>query len=177
MGNAVGDLLYPGNPKRRRQVLGLVQQIADYMKRYFRVTNKLTDFLKESNVEGAANLDPIFVDENETLAHNSKILQNRILMVAKIIEVIDKKLAEKLDPALYKKLKDADVSFQERLEVAKKAKTIVTGVIPAAATTVVCEAIASLQFLVPVADFLGNLRCSLFRGSVNWGVVKCECLV
>lgn len=177
MGNAVGDLLYPGNPKRRRQVLGLVQQIADYMKRYFRVTNKLTDFLKESNVEGAANLDPIFVDENETLAHNSKILQNRILMVAKIIEVIDKKLAEKLDPASYKKLKDADVSFQERLEIAKKAKTIVTGVIPAAATTVVCEAIASLQFLVPVADFLGNLRCSLFRGSVNWGVVKCECLV
>ena len=178
MGNAVGDLFYPDNPKRRRQVLGLVQQIADYMKRYFRVTNNLTNFLKENNVEGAANLDPIFVDENETLGHSSKILQNRILTVQKIIEVVDKKLADGLDPALYGKLKDADVSFQERLEIAKKVKTIGTGT-----AMVICVAVANLGFLVPVAEFLGILFTNfivLFSGlnHVSWfNLVVCEDLM
>ena len=178
MGNAVGDLFYPDNPKRRRQVLGLVQQIADYMKRYFRVTNNLTNFLKENNVEGAANLDPIFVDENETLGHSSKILQNRILTVQKIIEVVDKKLADGLDPALYGKLKDADVSFQERLEIAKKVKTIGTGT-----AMVICVAVANLGFLVPVSEFLGILFTNfivLFSGlnHVSWfNLVVCEDLM
>ena len=157
MGNVLGDLFYPDNPKRRSKVIQLTQQIADYMKQNFRATNHLTNFLKENNVEGAANFNPIAVDENQTLKYNSLILQNRIKDVQKIIEKIDKTLAGQLDPALYRNLQNVDTSFQDRIETAKKATIIVTGVVLTAATIAVCVAIASGGVLAPVVGVLGIL--------------------
>ena len=155
MGNVLGDLFYPDNPKRRTTVIRLTQQIADFMKQNFRATNNLTNFLKENNVEGADNFDPIAVDEDQTLKHNSLILQNRIKDVQKIIEKIDKTLADQLDPALYRNLQNVDLSFMDRIETAKKATTIVTGVVITAVTIAVCVAIASGGILAPVVAVLG----------------------
>ena len=166
MGNVLGDVFYPDNPKRRSKVIQLTQQIADYMKQNFRATNNLTNFLKESNVEGAANFNPIAVDENQTLQYNSRVLQNRIIEVQKIIEKIDKTLADQLDPALYRNLQNVDLSFQDRLQDAKKATTIVTGVILAATTIAVCAAIASGGLLAPVVAVLGIVYLHDFFSSL-----------
>ena len=86
MGNVLGDLFYPDNPKRRAKVLQLTQRIADYMKQNFRATNHLTKFLQANNVEEVRDLKPISVDMNQTLKYNSKRLQDRIILIQSVIE-------------------------------------------------------------------------------------------
>ena len=113
MGNVFGDLFYPGNPERRRRVIQLSQKLCDYMNANFRATNCLTEYLNK-NVHGA-NFSPISVNEQETLKFNTDVLLQRITEVQEMVEKVDKLLAEKLDPALYRQLRDADLSFEDRV--------------------------------------------------------------
>lgn len=158
MGNSIGDLFYPDNPKRRRRVIQLSQKLYDYMIANFRATNRLTEYLNK-HVHGA-NFNPIHINEEETLQFNCNVLKKRIAEVQAIVEKIDKLLADELDPALYRQLTDVDLSFEERVQTANNALHIVTGVIVTAAAVAVCVAIASGGILVPVVAAIGAVATS-----------------
>ena len=164
MGQVFSDLFYPDNPKRRAKVVRLTQNMYDYMQSNFRATNKLTDFLNE-NIDGT-NFSHIAVDENKSLKDNSNLLIGRIEAAQAIIEKIDKELAEKLDPGLYRNLKNVDLSFQDRMETAQKATHVVTGVVITVAAIAVCVAIASGGILAPVVAVLGALATSAIATTV-----------
>lgn len=164
MGQVFADLFYPDNPKRRARVVQLTQNMYDYMQSNFRATNRLTDFLNE-NVEGTS-FNHITVDENKSLKDNSNLIIGRIEAAQAIIEKIDKELAAKLDPGLYRKLTNVDLSFQDRMETAQKATHVVTGVVITVAAIAVCVAIASGGFLAPVVAVLGTLATSAIATTV-----------
>ena len=158
MGNELGDLFYPDNPTRRRRVIQLSQKLYDYIKANFRATNRLTEFLNK-HVRGA-NFNPINVNEEETVRFNCDVLTQRIVEVQAFIEKVDKLLADKLDPALYRQLSDVDLSFEKRVQTANNALYIVTGLVVTAASVAVCVAIASGGILVPVVAAIGAVATS-----------------
>lgn len=158
MGNALGDLFYPGNPERRRRVIQLTQKLYDYLTANFRATNRLTEYLNEHVYD--ANFNPISINEEETLQFNCNVLKQRITEVQAIVKRIDKLLADKLDPALYQRLTNIDLSFEERIQTANNALHIVTGVVVTAAAVAVCVAIASGGILVPVVAAIGAVATS-----------------
>jgi uncharacterized membrane protein YdfJ with MMPL/SSD domain len=164
MGQVFADLFYPDNPKRRAKVIQLTQSMYDYMQANFRATNRLTDFLNE-NVDGTS-FDHIAVDEDKSLKDNSNLLIGRIEAAQDIIEKIDKELAAKLDPTLYRNLTNVDLSFQDRMETAQKATHVVTGVVITVAAIAVCVAIASGGILAPVVAVLGALATSAIATAI-----------
>lgn len=155
MGASLGDLFYPGNPARRRKVVALTQKLYDSMKSTFRATNSLCDFLN-SHVKGS-NFDHIAVDDHKTVKDNCHILLERIRQVQAVVGRIDEKIKEKLDPELYEKLQDKDISFNNRAQIAENVLHVVAGVVATAAAVAVCAAIASGGILVPVVAAIGAL--------------------
>ena len=153
MGNSLGDVFYPDNPKRRVTIIKLTQQIFKFMTLNFRATNHLTNFLREQQVEDAAKFEPIYMEDNQTLEYNSKILQQRIIEVGKIIHTIDKVLEKQLDQASYQELRNIDLSLEDRSKAVEKATAIVTGA--TASALAVCVKIASSGILSPMIDVLG----------------------
>ena len=153
MGASLGDLFYPGNPERRRKVIQLSQKLYDYIKANFRATNVLSKFLNDHVVK--AHFEPIDVDENQTIKFNSDVLCQRIKEIQNIIGKIDRKLAEELDPKLYRKLTDVDVSFEDRVQTASNVLHVVAGIVATAAAVAVCVTIASGGILAPVVAVLG----------------------
>ena len=164
MGASLSDLFYPGNPERRREVVKLSQKLYDAMKANFRATNRLADYLNEHLTE--ASFTSISVDEKKTIKENSEILQTRIRQIQAIVEKIDKMLAAKLDPALYRQLSDKNLTFDDRVETASKVLHVVAGVVATAAAIAVIVAIASGGFLAPVVAVLGLIGTSAIASVV-----------
>lgn len=162
MGVNWGDLFYPGNPERRRRVVQLSQKLYDYMKANFRATNALSQFLNAHTDE--AQFSPISVDECQTVKYNSDVLCERIREIQRIVEKIDKTLAEKLDPKLYRELTNVNLSFEDRIQKASNVLHIVAGVVSTAAAIAVCVAIASGGILAPVVAVLGVVATSAIAG-------------
>lgn len=158
MGVSWGDLFYPGNPERRRRVVKLSQKLYDYMKANFRATNALSEFLNTHTHE--AHFSPISVDEDETIKFNSDLLCERIKEIQRIVEKVDKTLAEKLDPKAYKELTDVNLSFENRVQMASNVLHVVAGIVTTAAAIAVCVAIASGGILAPVVAVLGVVATS-----------------
>lgn len=158
MGNTLGDLFYPDNPKRRAKVVQLTQTLYDYMKANFRASNHLSDFLNKNCTN--CNFEHISVNEDHTVKQNCDVLETRIKQMQAIIEKVDKLLAEKLDPDLYRKLTNVDISFEERVQTAKNVMHVVTGVVIAAAAIAVIAAIASGGVLAPVIAVIGLVATS-----------------
>ena len=67
------DILYPDNPRRRRQVISKVQEMYDAMQGNFRATNRIIDFLNK-NVQGT-KLKHISVYEGKTFKENAQVLK------------------------------------------------------------------------------------------------------
>ena len=156
-------MFYPENPERRRRVIQLTQQLYDHLDENFRATNVLSEFLNENITE--ANFTPIHVDEDQSLKHNSEVLERRIKDIQSILEKIDRMLAEKLDTDLYKKLQDPDLSFQDKVETAKEATFIVGAVVATAVAIAVVVAIVSAGFLGLFVAVIG-LAATAAGGSV-----------
>lgn len=162
MGGSLSDIFYPGNPARRRKVVQESQRLYDYMKANFRATNALSDFLN-SHVN-KAHFDNIYVNENQTIKENCNVLINRIDEIQAIIKKVDEKIKEKLDPTLYRKLTDRNVSFKNRAQIAENVLHVVAGVVATAAAIAVCVAIASGGILAPVVAVIGVVATSTIAG-------------
>jgi gas vesicle protein len=138
-----GDILYPGNPKRRQEVISKVQEMYDAMHGNFRATNKLIDYLNR-NIKGT-NLTHVSVHEHSTFKENAQVLQERVADIQTVIKKIDADIGKDLDPVLYKKLKDEDTSFEDKFLIAEKVTTVVSAV-ASVTTMVVVTKLATIDF-------------------------------
>ena len=153
MGVRWSDVFYPDNPERRRKVIQLSQQLYDSMSANFRATNRFMDFLNRHVKK--CKLTHIKVDEEMTLEQNSKILIAAIEKIQAIVERVDRHLKEKLDPGIYRKLRNIDLSFRDRISTAENSMHVVATVAATAAAIAVCVAIASFGVLAPVVAVIG----------------------
>ena len=151
MGASLGDLFYPGNSEHRHKVVQLTQKLYDYMKANFRATNVLSEFMNAYVAE--APFLPISVDGNQTIKYNSDVLCQRIKEIQEIVEKIDKKLSEDLDPNLYRQLMKLDLPYEDRVETASNV-VYIAGTASTATAVAVCVALASKEILRPVVAVL-----------------------
>lgn len=164
MGAALGDLFYPGNPARRLKVVAMTQKLYDYMKSTFRATNSLCDFLN-SHLKGS-NFYHIEVDDHKTVRDNCHVLLERIHQVQAVVGRIDEKIKEQLDPELYEKLQDEDISLNNRAQIAENVLHVVAGVVGTALAVAVCVAIASGGILAPLVAAIGVVATSAIASVV-----------
>ena len=123
MGVAWGDVFYPDNPKRRDEVVRLTTHVYLLMERNFEELNRLIDYLnKYLNV--SPRIQRVFLDKEGTFKDNSDRFVGRVTEVQRTVADIDKELAERIEPNLYREIKFPDTTFEKRLEKAKKATTI-----------------------------------------------------
>ena len=122
MGVAWGDVFYPDNPKRRDEVVRLTTRVYILMERNFEELNRLIDYLnKYLNV--SPRIQRAFIDKEGTFKDNSDRFVGRVTEVQRAVADIDKDLAERIEPDLYREIKLPDTTFDKRLEKAKKAVT------------------------------------------------------
>ena len=132
MGVNWGDTFYPGNPKRRQEVIQLSTRVFTVMDNNFSALNDLIKYLND-HVKLSTPLQCIYIDHKATLKSNSDRLIRTIEQVQKIVADIDAKLAQRLEPDLYRKLKSPDISFIDKLQLAN---TIIDATLSVIATAV-----------------------------------------
>ena len=146
---SLGDLFFPGNPERRVKVVSLATEIKTYMEQNFYSTNNLIDVLND-NITPSPNLQKIDVSQSDTLSKNADVLINKMEEIQAIVDDYDNKMAEELEPDLYRALTDPDISFVNRFRAAKQAVSIIIGVIATLATVAVIIAVKGLQVFLSV---------------------------
>ena len=157
------DLLFPGNPGRRVQVTALSTKIKTYMELNFDATNALIDLLNKY-VTPSPNLGHITVKQGDTIKENAQVLIKMMDKIQKIVDDYDQTLADSLDPELYRKLSDPDLSFQQVITNAKHAITITLGIIATVASIAIIIAIRNGKFLVTLATKITKVGASALAG-------------
>ena len=107
------DILYPGNNDRREAIARKLQDLLDAMSYNFRATNKLVQYLNDNII--TTNLSKIYIDPTKSLRDNADVLVNQIRAIDVVLDAIDEKLKQKLEPELYKKLTNVDTSFERKV--------------------------------------------------------------
>ena len=101
---------------------------------------------------------------------NSETLIAKMTEVQDVAEVLDKKLAAKLDPEIYRKMKLPETCFKDRIALAKKAVSAGLGIADTVAGVVVVAAIKSGVILTKVVAAIGVIK-SCAVASVVVGVL------
>jgi len=151
------DIFFPGNPGRRDQVVRLSQSILDDMKDNFAATNDLIDLL---NTNCGSSITQLTISFSATVQDNANALIAKMTEVQAEVTKIDDKLAAKLDPEIYKKLHLPDLSFQQRLAVAKQAVSVTIGVLASIAGVILITAIRTGAILVSMVVKIGAIATS-----------------
>ncbi|XP_058632651.1 single-pass membrane and coiled-coil domain-containing protein 3-like [Onychostoma macrolepis] len=119
------DIFYPENPKRKEQLIRRSQEIQDLMKNNFRATNQLIDAM---NKYLSCSFEHITLNESATLRENCDVMIGCMNMIQAEVEKIDKKLKEKLEPTLYKKLRKVSSLSSVDFKAISNAFAIVCGI-------------------------------------------------
>ncbi len=114
------DIFYPEIPEKRDRLIRKSQELQELMKYNFQATNQLIETLKKHL---CLSFSPIYLNEKATVRKNCDVLIDRIRQIQAEVEKIDKKLKDKLEPALYEKLKNMSLSDYENQQVSKALKT------------------------------------------------------
>jgi hypothetical protein len=160
-----GDLFFPGNPARRTHITALSTKIKTYMELNFDSTNALIDLMNK-HATPSPNLQHISVDQSKTLKSNAQVLISAIENIQRCVEIYDKRLADSLDPALYRKLNDPDRSFEDVIAKAKQAVSITIGAISTFASIAIILAIKKGTFLVTLATKITKVGATAVAGLV-----------
>ncbi|XP_073688689.1 single-pass membrane and coiled-coil domain-containing protein 3-like [Garra rufa] len=103
------DIFYPGNPERRERLQRKHQKLLDLMKNNFHATNQLIETLEK---HFGWSFSPISLNEEATVKENCDVIIERIREIQAKVEKIDTQLKEKLEPTLYEKLKNMNLSVK-----------------------------------------------------------------
>ncbi len=159
-----GDLFYPGNPKRRLEVISKVQRMYVLMDQNFKATDDLTTFIN-AHVSPSPNISEIQLDQNATFAVNAQNLIDKMREVQIQVDKIDEKLSKELDPAVYQKLTSNSTNFQQKLDFFKQLKTgliatelLITSI---AGYLLITEVVAAAQFVAVIAGLSEILVASV----------------
>ena len=128
----------------------------------FDATNILVDLLN-TYITPSPSLQRIQADDKATIKANADVLIARISQIQAIVEKQDQKLADKLDPELYRKLKDPNTKFKETISFAKKALLVTVGLMTAASVAIVV-AIGKGAILASVVASVGVISACAIAG-------------
>lgn len=148
------DLFFPGNPGRREEVIRLGQQLLSCMTQNFNATNRLSKLL---NTEFKCSLPHITLNNQASIRENCDTLIGAISKIQKELTHIDEKLKAKLDPELYKKLRDISTPISDRIKIASQALTTTMGIVTMAATVAVVELINKGVIFSRIVSTLGRI--------------------
>ncbi|KAK9976708.1 hypothetical protein ABG768_021913 [Culter alburnus] len=156
------DIFYPHNPKRREQLIRKSQQFQDLMEGNFEATNQLIDVM---NKHLNCSFQHITLNESATLRDNCNVMIECMHKIQAVVEKIDKKLKEKLEPTLYEKLKVLNLSLppEEFKDISIAIKTV-CGVEGLTATAVV-------SILIRTGDILANITSKFVK--IGAGTLAC----
>ena len=159
------DIFYPDNPKRRDQVVEYFTKFNVLMEFNFDATNTLVDLLNK-NVTPSPELQHIALDKNASIGDNAQTMINRMDEIQKVVDKIDSKLADELEPTLYKELNSPDTSFKEKFAIAKKSITSVLSIGASVAGIAMVAAIKAGYFLRGMVSAMGVIKTSAVAGLV-----------
>ncbi|KAL6082558.1 hypothetical protein STEG23_001589 [Scotinomys teguina] len=137
---AQSDFLYPENPRRRQEVNRLHQQLLDCLSDSFQVTNKLTGVL---NTHLGCRLAFIEMKRDGTIKENCDIIIQAVIQIQKELQKVDEALKEKLEPALYRKLRDIKERETEKIAIVQKVISVILGEATSAASAVAVKLVGS----------------------------------
>lgn len=160
------DILYPGNPERRADVVRKIQQLADQMQENFRATNKLAKYLNENCKQ---HIPTILYDTQKTMKQNADQLIDQVKKIQAVVKSIKEMLKKKLDPDLYKKLFDVNTSLDEKLKMGENISHVMAGILGITVTGVVGKLLAEGVFEA-IENSIVRIGASAVLGAIAGGV-------
>ncbi len=161
------DILYPGNPGRRADVVRKLQQLVDQIQENIRATNKLATYLNE---KAHTNIPIIVYDTSLTLKQNADKLVDQVKLIQTAVESIKKQLKEKLEPDLYKKLFDVDTSLDDQLKIGEDVSHIFAGILGATTIGIVGKLVAE-SLVETIETSVVRIALSAVAGAIAGGIV------
>ncbi|RXN24086.1 single-pass membrane and coiled-coil domain-containing 3-like protein [Labeo rohita] len=146
------DIFYPGNPERREKLIRKNQELLNLMENNFRATNQLTETLKK-HLGWSFSL--ITLNEKATVKENCDVIIECIHEIQAEVEKIDMQLKEKLEPTLYEKLRNENLSVHD-YQIFRKAVYDVCGVGGSAS-------IVAVNWLIKNGTILANITSSFAK--------------
>ncbi|XP_050960524.1 single-pass membrane and coiled-coil domain-containing protein 3 [Labeo rohita] len=160
------DIFYPGNPERREKLIRKNQELLNLMENNFRATNKLTETLKKHL---GWSFSPITLNEKATVKENCDVIIECIRKIQAEVEKTDMQLKEKLEPTLYEKLRNENLSVND-YQIFRKAVYDVCGVGGSASIVAVNWLIKNGTILTNITSSFAKFATGLAAG-VALGVV------
>ncbi len=154
------DIFYPENPKRREQLIRRSQELQDLMKNNFRAANQLIDVM---NKYLSCSFEHIALNESTTLRENCDVMIGCMHKIQAVVERIDKKLKEKLEPTLYEKLRNLSLSTTDFKAISKSFEAVCG--VPTVGSTVL------VGYLIDKGIILTNLTRTYAR--IGAGTFAC----
>lgn len=165
---AFSGIFYPGNAKKREEVIAKVQRVYVLMEENFRATDRLITFLN-GHIDPSPNIGQISVDKEATFAVNANTLINKMHEVQGQVDTLQKGLKDKLDPDVYEKLTSNDTDFRGKLDLFKNLKrgiAITEALISSVAGFIVIQQVVlAARFLAVIAG-LSEIAVASFAGVV-----------
>ncbi|KAL0151506.1 hypothetical protein M9458_053158 [Cirrhinus mrigala] len=160
------DIFYPGNPERREKLIRRNQELLNLMENNFRATNQLTETLKKHL---GWSFSPITLNEKATVKENCDVIIECIHKIQAEVEKIDMQLKKKLEPTLYEKLRNENLSVND-YQIFRNAVYNVCGVGSSASTVAVTWLIKNGTILANITSGFAKFATGLAAG-VALGVV------
>ncbi|NXU97459.1 SMCO3 protein, partial [Cettia cetti] len=162
---ALSDLLYPDNPKRKKELIQLHQELFDCMSTNFHATNVLVGVLNEHL---GCTITPIEMRESSTVKENCEIIIQVMSEIQLQVQKIDSDMKEKLEPVLYQKLYDIKEPELEKIAIAQRVFSIIFGEATSTAAMVAIKLLGSSHLTLSVSQLICLL--SQIGASVLGGV-------
>ncbi|XP_041585746.1 single-pass membrane and coiled-coil domain-containing protein 3-like [Vulpes lagopus] len=176
---AQSDFLYPENPWRSQEVNCLHQdphqQLLDCLSDSFHATNKLIGVL---NMHLGYKLASVEMKRDGTIKESSDIIIQAMMKIQKELQKVDDALKDKLEPTLYRKLRDIKGRETEKIAIIQKVISVILGEATSAASAVAVKLVGStvttgiINKLITVlaqigASLLGSIGVAVLRLGID----------
>ncbi|XP_067411462.1 single-pass membrane and coiled-coil domain-containing protein 3-like [Emydura macquarii macquarii] len=159
------DLLYPGNPDRRAKVVRLHQELIDCIELNFDAANTLIDVL---NTHWTCKLSPVKMNKQGTIKENTDVFLAAMKSIQGVLQDIDKALASKLEPALYRKLHNVQETDATKMKILAE---VTIGVVTAGIFFTLIYSNVTISACGQITALMAEVGISLFGGIVASALV------
>ncbi|KAM4820413.1 single-pass membrane and coiled-coil domain-containing protein 3 [Thomomys bottae] len=167
---AQSDFLYPENPRRRQEVGRLHQQLLGCLLDSVQATNELTGVLNEHL---GCRLDLVEMKRDGTIRENCDTIIRAVREIQKELQKVDEALKSRLEPTLYRRLRDVKEKETEKVAIVQKVISAILGEATAVASAVAVRLVGSSPttgLLHQLVTVLGHIGASLL-GSIGVAVL------
>ncbi|XP_016379519.1 single-pass membrane and coiled-coil domain-containing protein 3-like [Sinocyclocheilus rhinocerous] len=158
---SLGDVLYPGNPERRENVIRRSQELIDLMKSNFEATNSLIEIVNEHL---HSSFSPITLNKNATVKENCDVMIERVNQIQAKVEEVDEKLKKELEPTVYEKLQH--MSLKDFNKLSAVVKVAIKSVCQIAAAVIVKYLMKNIIILTNITSTCAKVAVGTFASIV-----------